>query len=279
MRRPIVLVLALLAVLALPPAALAGPATISPTPSPVSAAGVMKIEAANSGRAVLRGKATIAVGGRVLATRSVRLGKRSVSTIRIRFGGKALEALRAAGGRATMTLKLRGARGKGTTARRALTLQVPEAAVKPTSPAPPPAAPPSNRWVGRMGAEGAYDDLEMTVIDGQMQITKFPMVPVSCAEGGGALRIALSLELFDAPGPWPVGTDTTVEKQGLGVNPIVSGGQRTISYKVSELAQEPGRVSGMLGIFYSDSRLTFPGYAIVFTNCAGQQRFEAIPAP
>ena len=72
-----------------------------------------------------------------------------------------------------------------------------------------------------MGTEGPYDDLELTVTGGQLQITKAPFVPVSCFEMGGASG-SLSFELFAAPGPWTIGTDGLVAKQGIAVNQLVS---------------------------------------------------------
>lgn len=289
MRR--LLLLSLLAILALPAAdALAAKPKLSPKASAVSAAGVATIEAANPTRSVLRGTATVTVRGKKVAGRSVRLGKRSVSRVSLRFNARALDALRAAGGRATVTLKLRRAGSKRTlTARRTLTLALPAAqpgpapaAQQPAAPAPAPAAAPaSNRWAGRMGSEGAYDDFAFTVDNGQMTITKAPFVPVSCGEIGGLYRVALSLELFDAPGPWTIGTDSAVDKAGaIAVNTLVNSGAKTITYKVSETSQTADKVAGKLSIFFSDSKLDIlNGYKMIFINCAGTQSFEAIPAP
>ena len=41
------------------------------------------------------------------------------------------------------------------------------------------------------------------------------------------------------------------------------------------------RVTGTLGMSFSDSRLDFSTYPnrTVFVNCAGSQSFEAVPAP
>jgi hypothetical protein len=129
-----------------------------------------------------------------------------------------------------------------------------------------------------MGTEGPYDDLELTVTDGQMQITKGSFVPVSCLEMGGSYRSSLSFELFDAPGPWTVGTDGLVAKQGIAVNQLVSSGARTINYKVTGTTQEVGRVAGTLGMSFSDSKYDIFYNTITFINCAGSQSFEAVPA-
>jgi hypothetical protein len=284
MRR--LLFLSLLAVLALPMSdAFAAKPKISPKASAVSATGVSTVEAANPNRYALRGKATVTVRGKTVASRTVRLPKRSVTEIRLRFDANSLDALRAANGRATITLKLKRAGSKKTTtARRTLTIALPPA---PQAPVPPAAAPPtpaaqpaSNRWAGRMGTEGAYDDFEFTVDNGQMTITKAPTVPVSCMENGGAYRIAVSLELFDAPGPWTIGTDGTVAKQGIAVNQLVNSGAKTITYKVTESSQTADKVTGKLGMSFSDSKLDIlNGYTMIFINCAGTQSFEAIPAP
>ncbi len=311
MRRPILL--ALVALLVLPGLASAAPAKLSPRASAVSAAGVATIEAANPNRYTLRGTAAVTVDGGTVALRDVRLPQRSVTTVRLRFDPAALASLRAAGGRATITLRLRRAGGRRTTVRRTLTLRLPSAgpqAPAPGTPAPgtpapgtpgpgtpapgtpapgttkpgtgpaptPPAPPASGRWVGRMGTEGPYDDLELTVAGGQLQITKAPTVPVSCFEMGGAYRSSLSFELFDAPGPWTIGTDETVAKTGIAVNQLVSGGERGINYKVTGSTHEAGRVAGTLGMSFFDSKYDIFTNKITFINCAGGQSFEAVPA-
>jgi hypothetical protein len=272
MPRPaLAFLLVLLALLALPGAALAKPPKISPHPSPVSAAGVATVEAANPNRYALRGTATVTVGTRTILERRVRLGRLSVETITLRFGTRALSALRAAGGRARIALRVRRPGGRRTGARRTVTLRLPSAE-------PPEPRPGSNRWVGRMGATGPYDDLALTVAGGQLQITKAPFVPVSCFENGGMYRSAISFELFAVSGPWTVGADGSVAAQGIAVNQLVSSGARTITYKLTETAQQPGRLSGTLGMSFFDSKYDVFTNTILFINCAGAQSFEAIPA-
>ena len=129
-----------------------------------------------------------------------------------------------------------------------------------------------------MGTEGPYDDLEFTVTNGQLQITKTPFVPVSCFELGGSYRSSLSFELFDALGPWTIGTDGLVAKQGIAVNQLVGSGLRTINYKVTGSTQQAGRVAGTLGMSFSDSKYDIFTNTITFINCAGSQSFEAVPA-
>ena len=276
MIRPILL--ALLAVLVLPAAALAAPAKISPRASAVSAAGVATVEVANPNRHALRGTARVSVRARTVVRRKVRLPKLSVTTVKLRFGRQAVAALRDAAGRATIRLRLRRPGGRRSTARRTLTLRVPAGAPQAPAPGGQPGPPASSRWVGRMGAEGPYDDLELTVSGGQMQITKAPVVPVSCFEMGGSYRSSLSFELFDAPGPWTVGSDGLVAKQGLAVNQLVGGGARTINYKVTGATQQVDRVAGTLGMSFSDSKYDIFTNTITFINCAGSQSFEAVPA-
>jgi hypothetical protein len=130
-----------------------------------------------------------------------------------------------------------------------------------------------------MGNEGPYDDFEITTDNGQLTFTKAPFVPVSCMEGGGAYRIALSLELFGAKGPFPIGGEHIIEHQQPAVNTLVTSSARTIKHKVSEAAQTPTSLTGKLTMSFMDSRLDiFNNYAIVITTCAGTQSFEAIPA-
>ncbi len=306
MRRLILLVL-LAGLLGAPPAALAAPAKLAPRAKAISAAGVTSVEAANPNTYALRGAATVTAGGRTIATRAVRLPKLSVTTIVLRFDGAALAALGRSGGRATITLRLRRPGGRMTTARRTLTLRVPAAAPKPPAgdgpaPAPPtgggsgddrgpvPPAPPvsepprptpppvSDRWVGRMGTEGAYDDLELTLVDGQIRMTKVPTVPVYCAENGGGYRSALSFEVFAASGPWAIGTDANVATQGIAVNQLVGSSARTITYKLTGSTQEPGRIAGTLGMSFFDSKFDVFTYKTTFINCSGSQSFEAVPA-
>jgi hypothetical protein len=299
MLRTRTLSLALLAALALPAAAQAAPAKISPNPVDVTPAGVAPVEVANPNGYALSGKATVTIAGRTVASRSVRLPKRSVSVVKLRLAN-------AVTNRATITMKLRraGAR-RATTARRTVTLNIDGATVNSapqgqapstggpatakaqapakTAPAPAPAAAPappaSNKWVARMGTEGAYDDFEFTLDNGQMTITKQALVPVSCMENGGSYRIAVSLEVFDAGGPWTIGTNGLVAKQGVAVNQLVNSGQKTINYKVEETSQSAGKVTGKLGMSFSDSKLNIlDNYSITFINCWGTQSFEAIPA-
>jgi hypothetical protein len=129
-----------------------------------------------------------------------------------------------------------------------------------------------------MGAEGPYDDLELTVAEDQLSIIKAPTVPVVCFENGGAYRSASSFELFDALGPWTVGTDESVAKQGTAVNGLVSSGARSITYKVTGSAQAPGRVTGTLSMSFFDSKYDVFTNTITFLNCSGLQSFEAVPA-
>ena len=285
--------LALLAVCALPAAAFAAPVKIGPTATGVTVSGVSTFEAANPNAYVVRGTAKIAAGRRTVASRSVRLGKRSVTTVRMTLTRPAVDFVRAAGGRVRITLKVRRAGSRrAMTARRTVTLSLPgsggPAAPSPSqsqsqsngaaAPGPAAQAGPS-RWVGRMGSDGAYDDLELTIDNGQMTITKAPLVPVVCGENGGAYRSSVSLEIFDAPGPWAIGTDGMVSKSGISPNVLVNSGSKTINYKVEQTVQEAGKVTGKLGMSFSDSKLDIlNGYKITFINCFGSQSFEAIPA-
>ena len=276
------ILLALLGVLVLPAAALAAPVKISPRASAVSEAGAATVEVANPNRYALRGTANVTMRGRTVAKRKVRLPKRSVTTVKLRFDRQAAAALRDAASRATIKLRLRRPGGRTSTARRTLTLR--PASGGPQAPAPgsnaggQPTPPVASRWVGRMGTEGPYDYLELTLTNGQMQITKAAVVPVSCFEMGGSYRSSLSFELFDAPGPWTIGTDGLVAKQGIAVNQLVGSGARTINYKATGTTQQADRVAGTLGMSFSDSKLDIFNNTLTFINCAGSQSFEALPA-
>ena len=279
------ILVAVLGVLILPASALAGPVKISPRAISVSDAGVAGVEVANTTRHALQGTASVAVRGRTVAKRKVRLPKRAVSVVKLRFDRSGVAALRDAAGRATVKLRLRRPGGRKATARRTLMLR--PASGAPTPPAVPapgsgpgaqPTQPATSRWVGRMGTEGPYDDLELTSSGGQLQITKGSFVPVSCFEMGGYYRSSLSFELFDAPGPWAIGTDGLVAKQGIAVNQLVSSGARTINYKVTGTSEQADRLTGTLGMSFSDSKYDIPTNTITFINCAGSQSFEAVPA-
>lgn len=277
MRR--LLLISLLAVLALPAAALAAPAKIAPKAVAVSAGGLAKVEVANPNPYAMRGKATLVAGQQVIATKSVTLRKRSVSVVRFRLPAGALEALRTAGGKASVALKLRG-RGGRSTAKRKLTIKAPGAQPQPQAPAPAaPAAPKSNRWVGRMGGEGAYDDLEFTIDGNQLTFTKMPLVPIYCFEMGGWNRNALSFDLFNAPGPWTIGTDGLVEAPSVSANTLVTGGERTMNHTVKNVTVAANQVTGTMGMSFGTSRLdVLDNYNLVFINCSGSQSFDAIPA-
>jgi hypothetical protein len=96
---------------------------------------------------------------------------------------------------------------------------------------------------------------------------------------GGYYRVALSLEAFTATGPFTLGTDGLIAEQGIAVNQLVSSGAKTINYKVENTKLEGGKVTGSLGMSFSDSKLDIlNGYKMIFINCAGSQSFEAIPA-
>ncbi len=251
-------------------AATAPPVKIAPKASAVSDAGVATVEVANPNTHVLRGTAKAVAGGKTAAKRRVKLGKLSVSTVRLRFD---MAALRAADGRATIKLALRRANGKKAAARRKLKLVLPGG-----GPADPGPAPKSDKWVGRMGDEGAFDDLELKVTDGVMEITKPPLVPVYCFENGGTYRKGLSFEPFVVPGPWTLGQDATVEQSGISLNQIVTGGSRAINYKVTNSAQTADTVTGTLGMSYFDSQYYIFSNKITFVNCSGAQSFTAVPA-
>jgi hypothetical protein len=129
-----------------------------------------------------------------------------------------------------------------------------------------------------MGTEGAYDDLEFTLIGGKITITKTPLVPVYCFENGaGHYQNALSFEPFVVTGPWNLGADESVQQSGIAVNRLVSSGSRGITYKVSETAATASTVSGKLGMSYFDSKYDIFSNQIWFVNCSGSQSFEAIP--
>jgi hypothetical protein len=283
--------LPLLAVLAAPAAAEATPVKIGPKPTSVSGS-TATIEVANPTRQALRGTATVTAGAKTTSTRAVKLPKLSVTDVRLRFDAKGADALRAANGRATVKLALRRAGGKKTTARRTLTIRLatsggqapaPGGTNGGQAPAPggsttTPPAPSSDKWVGRMGTEGAYDDLEFTLANGQLQITKTPLVPTYCFEMGGQYRSALSFEPFVVTGPWTIGTDGSVERSGIATNQLVSAGSRAVTYTLKESVQTAGKVTGKLGMSYFDSKYDIFTNKIWFVNCSGSQSFEAVPA-
>jgi hypothetical protein len=292
-----------LAVLAVPAAAQAKPVKIGPKPTSVASASAT-IEVANPNRTALRGSASVLAGGTTAAKRAIRLRKRSVTDLTLRFDARGVEALRAAGGRATVKLALRRG-GRRYAAKRTMTLRLatggsgqspaPGGGAQPggdgTTPVPGGGSTPapggggsqpaasSSRWAGRMGTEGAYDDLEFTLIDGNITITKTPLVPVYCFENGaGHYGNALSFEPFVVTGPWSLGGDESIEQSGIAVNRLVSSGSRGITYKVGETARSGDTVTGKLGMSFFDSKYDIFTNQIWFVNCSGSQSFEAIPA-
>ena len=300
MERHRLALLTALAVFAVPAAAHAAPVKISPKPVAVSEAGATSIEVANPNRYVLRGTATVTAGSASVASRSVRLPKLAVTSVKLRIDGKGVAALRAANGRATVKLALRRAGGRKATARRTLTLRLPAAAGGPSpgpgtpgtpttpapaqpggtpSPSPSPTPTPSNTWAGRMGTEGAYDDFAFTLIGGEITITEPPLVPVYCFENGaGHYGNALSFEPFVVTGPWTLGSDGSVQQSGIAVNRLVGSGSRGITYKVTETARSGDVVTGKLGMSFFDSKYDIFTNQIWFVNCSGTQSFEAVPA-
>jgi hypothetical protein len=301
MERHRLALLTTLAFLAVPAAAAqAAPVKIGPKPTSVSGS-TATIEVANPTRRALRGSAAVTAGAKTVATRAVKLPKLSVTDVKLRFDAKGADALRAANGRATVKLALRRAGGKKTTARRTLTIRLATSGgqapapggTNGEAPAPggstggqtppgggttPPPASSSNKWVGRMGTEGAYDDLEFTLTNGQLQITQTPLVPTYCFEMGGQYRSALSFEPFVVTGPWTLGADGSVQQSGIATNQLVSAGSRGITYTLKESAQTAGKVTGKLGMSYFDSKYDIFTNKIWFVNCSGSQSFEAVPA-
>jgi hypothetical protein len=281
MRR--LLVALLLAALAHPATADAAAVKIGTKGASLSPGGVAGIEVSNPNRYALRGTATLTARGRKIASKNVTLGRRAARKVTLRLGAAAVQALRAANGRATLALKLRrSGRKKSTTARRTLTLQLPGAGGQQPGAgvAPPPAgAPAATKFAGRMGSEGAYDDLAMTIENGQMTLTKTPLINVLCTEAGGSYDSAFSLEVFNAPGPWNVATGGEVQQPGIAVNTLVGSGERTITYKVGAVTQAADKVAGTLGMSFSGSKFNIFDSTVSFINCSANQAFEAIPAP
>ena len=273
MKRP--LLLGLLGALVLPGTALAAPVKISPKAVTVADNGVALVEVANSSSHVWRGTAAVTTGSRKIVSRKLKLPRLSVTDVKLRFGDGAVDALRAAGGRGTVKLSLRRANGRRWIGKRKVTFKVPGAA---PGPGGGPPAPSSDRWLGRMGGEGAYDDFEFTLNGGSMTLTKPAFVPVYCFENGGTYRKALSYELFDVPGPWTIGTDGSQAKSAPSVNSIVTGGARSITYKVTGTAAAAGKVTGTLGMSFFDSQYDIFSNTITFVNCSGAQSFDAVPA-
>ena len=290
MSRP--LFLAVLAFLAAPAGAAAAPAKVSPHPSTVSPGGRATVEVANPNLHTLRGTAAVTVAGVRVVARRVVLPRRSVTTVALSFDARARKALRSAGGRATITLRLRRTGGPMRKVGRRVTLRfaaaTPQAPAPVTGPAPGgdaevpqgpvPTRPVSDKWAGRTGGEGPYDDFELTVSGGRMQFTRAPAIPVSCFENGGAHRSALSFELFAAPGPWTVGSDESVAQDGIALNQLVHSGARPITYKVTGTSMSGASVTGTLGMSFFDSRYDPFSNTITYVNCAGAQSFEAVPA-
>ena len=130
-----------------------------------------------------------------------------------------------------------------------------------------------------MGSEGAFDDLELTIENGQMTLTKTPLINVLCAEAGGSYDSAFSLEPFIAPGPWNIATGGEVQQPGVSGNTLVGSGERTITYKVGPVTQAADKVTGTLGISFSGSKFNIFDSTFSFINCSANPTFEAIPAP
>jgi hypothetical protein len=267
MKRP--LLLGLLGALVLPGTALAAPVKISPKAVTVADDGVALVEVANSSSHAFRGTAAVTAGSRKIVSRKLRLPRLSVSDVKLRFNSSAVSALRSAGSRGTVKLSLRRAGGRRWSGKRRLAFRLPGGG---------PPAPASNRWLARMGGEGAYDDFEFTLDGGQMTLTKPAFVPVYCFENGGTFRKGLSFELFDVPGPWTIGTDGSQAKSAPSVNSIVTGGARSITYKVTNTAAQAGSVTGTLGMSFFDSQYDIFSNTITFVNCSGAQSFDAVPA-
>jgi hypothetical protein len=130
-----------------------------------------------------------------------------------------------------------------------------------------------------MGAEGPYDDLELALVDGGFQLTKAPAVPIFCFETGGRPNNSwTSGELFDAPGPWTIGSDGQVLKEGVAVNPLVGRSSRSITYKVTGTSRGAARIAGTLAMSFLAARPDVLYGTMVIVNCFGSESFEAVPA-
>ena len=297
-----------LAVLAVPAAAEASPVKIGPEPSSVSAKSAT-IEVANPNRYAVRGTATVLAGGTAAARRTVNaaqaLGHRRHAALRRRRpppqrrGGRPRdrEALAQArlreeahgeahadaapvrphgrqleprpGRRDRRRLDRRHRRRRDRRLRQLDRRRLRRWAAAPSSPP---------RRTSGPAAWGTYDDLEFTLIDGQITITKTPPVPVYCFENGaGHYGNALSFEPFVVTGPWTLGADESAQQSGIAVNRLVSSGSRSITYKMTETAATATSVTGKLGMSFFDSKYDIFANQIWFVNCSGSQSFEAIP--
>ena len=128
-----------------------------------------------------------------------------------------------------------------------------------------------------MGDEGAYDDLELTLAGGRCR-SPSPRWSRSTASRTAAVPDRALLRAVPGPCPWTIGTDATVAQSGISLNQIVTGGSRSINYKVTGTAQQAGKVTGTLGMSYFDSQYDIWSNTITFVNCSGAQSFEAVPA-
>lgn len=280
-------------------AALAVPATAQAADPQVTSAslsdgGVLAVGVKNPNRHALSGSVNVIAGQQIVASRSVKLGTRAAKRLTWTLEEGAVDAIRTAKGRTTVALKTRRKGGKARTVRRTFTLKLPKTSPVPAGqPAPGgsaaqpgagvPAAPAGGpqRYVGRLGTEGAYDDFELTRDGATFTLTKPALLPTTCSKLGGDYAVAASVELFDAVGPWTIGTDGQIAKPGsVAVNPLVTSGARTITYTVRGSAvTASGAVTGTLGMSFSDPKVDVFTGNLYFVNCAGTQGFEAVPAP
>ena len=201
------------------------------------------------------------------------------TAVKLRFGDAALTTLRSTRGRATLKLALRKA-----AARRTLTFRLPGSRAIRLRPPPRATRPLPTRSrrlehrTGRMGTEGAYDDLEFTLDGDQIRFTKTPLVPATASRWAASSETRSRSSRSSSPARGASGSDGLVEQSGIAVNQLVSPGSRGISYKLADTARTATTVTGKLGVSYFDSKYDIFANKIWFVNCSGSQSFEAVPA-
>jgi hypothetical protein len=263
---------AALGLLALPTSALAAPAKIGGAAA-VSPAGVASVKVKNPNRYTLKGSVALISGQQLLASRKVKIKPHKTVTTKLRLSSGALGVLRAGGMRATVAARLARGKRKPKLIRKSLKLTTGGAGGQGGGGGITPAG---NRWTATTSSGATFP---MTLDGNDLRVAQQPLQPVSCSEIGGQYRVALSSEPFDLLGPWALGNqDGTQTQQVPRVNTLVTGGARTVTYRLKS-SRAGNQITGSLIQSFSDSKYDVFTNKITFVNCAGTLNFTAVPAP
>ena len=105
----------------------------------------------------------------------------------------------------------------------------------------------ANRWAGRMGTEGAYDDLEFTLIGGRSRSPRPRSSPSTASRWAASTATRSPSSRSSWPARGRSAPTAASQQSGIAVNQLVSRGSRGITYKIEEIARTGDTVTASSG--------------------------------